>query len=397
MAKRARAADTPRPQVRVANAHTLNNYFSSAPAAPAIPEAARTSLFESNAERGKKVTVTKNGKPCSVYVVYSHADGTLKGGCHGMCHRQFNDYMWFAPASGSANTAAMHTKFLSAYDAYKTAHALKDREACLVHRDILEELRTGRCSECRPDPGYLSPAQRECKEWYDAKRQEMCAIGDGTTPGCSNTNCPERGPDVWCIITANHGTNPKAKHKKTGKPLDLSHYTAWQAQGGVPAMEAEEEQIEDWPCRVCHSLDPTSSSGNRYPDPETMPKGKRRGTDLETKQYAARRHAVIVHPKHQYVDAAKRQIGCCAACKRRVDPGTEPGFDFDHLDESKKSKGGLFGENGGVAGLVGNCANAAVLALVRVFLDAEMALCQLLCANCHARKTCGYEASTTEF
>ena len=390
MPKRARAPDTPRPQVRVVNANTLNNYFS-ASAAPAIPEAARTSLFESNAERGKKVTVLIRGKPRLVYAVYSHDDGTLRGGCHALCHRQFHDYMWFAPASGSAHTAAMHTKFLSAYDAYRTAHALKDREACLVHRDVLEELRTNVCSACRPDPGYMSPAQRACKEWYDAKRQEMCAHNNG----CAHADCPERGPDVWCIITANHGTNPKAKHN--GKPLNLSDFTRWPAHGGVQAMKVEEEQIEDWPCRVCHRLDPTSNSGKRCGDPEDMPEGKSSGTDLEVQQYKARHSAVIKYPKQQYVDAAKRQIGCCAACKRPVEPGTEPGFDFDHLDESKKSKGGLFGEQGGVAGLVANCANAAVLALVRVFLDVEMALCQLLCKNCHARKTCGYEASTTEF
>ena len=75
----------------------------------------------------------------------------------------------------------------------------------------------------------------------------------------------------------------------------------------------------------------------------------------------------------------------------------EPGFDFDHIDESTKSKGGLFGLNGGVAGLVNNQAKAAALALVRDLLDAEMAKCQLLCSNCHHRKTIGYEASTTEF
>ena len=390
MPKRARAPDTPRPQVRVVNANTLNNYFS-ASAAPAIPESARTSLFESNTERGKKVTVLSRGKTYSVYVVYSHGDGTLRGGCHHMCHRQFHDFTWFAPESGSANTAAMHTKFLSAYDAYKTAHALKDREACLVHRTILEELRTTRCSECRHDPGYLGPEARKCKEWYDAKRKEMCAHNKG----CAHADCPERGPDVWCILTANHGTNPKAKH--SGKPLNLSDYAHWPAHGGVQAMIEEAEQIEDWPCRVCHSLDPTSSSGNRCADPETMPKGKSSGIKLEVKEYNARHNAVIKYPKHQYVDAAKRQIGCCAACKRPVLPGTEPGFDFDHLDESTKSKGGLFGERGGVGGLVGNVANAAVLALVRVFLDDEMALCQLLCSNCHARKTWCYEASTTEF
>jgi len=349
--------------------------------------------FRHGPERGKTVTVLKQGKPCSVYVVYEHTDGTLRGGCHHLCPRQFHDYAWFTPRAGSHVTAAKHTKFLSAYDAYKTAHALKDREACLVHRAILEALRTNRCSACRISAGRLSPAVRKCKELWDAKRKEMCARNDG----CAHPDCPERGPDVWPIITADHGTNPKAKHKTTGKPLALSSYKEWAGHGGVPAMEVEAEQIEQWICHVCHALEPTSASGNRCADPTTMPKGKRRGTALETQQYKARHRAVIVHPKQQYVDEAKRRIGCCAACTRPVLPGTEPGFDFDHIDESTKSKGGLFGLNGGVAGLVNNQAKAAALALVRDLLDAEMAKCQLLCSNCHHRKSIGYEASTTEF
>jgi len=148
---------------------------------------------------------------------------------------------------------------------------------------------------------------------------------------------------------------------------------------------------------VCHRLEPTSTSGNRRADLTTMPAGKRSGTKLEKNQYYARRVAVIRHPKQQYVDDAKRRIGCCAACARPVLPGTEPGFDFDHLDESTKSKGGLFGVHGGISNLVNNHVHASALDAVRDLLDAEMALCQLLCSNCHARKTHGYEASTTEF
>jgi hypothetical protein len=394
MSKRARASDTPGPQVGIERVNTLNNYFQPAPADPA-PAPERKSLFESNAERGEKVTVIKNGKPCSVYDFFSHSDGTLKGGCHEMCHRQFHDYMWFAPAAGSSRTAAKHTQFLSAYDSYKTAHALKDREACLVHRTILEALRTTACSECRPDPGYMSPAQRACKEWYDAKRQEVCALNDG----CAHPDCPERGPDVWCVLEADHGTNPKAKHKTTGKPLNLGNYVQWPGHGGVPAMKQEAEQIEKWICRVCHVLEPTGNAGKRYVDPTTMPAGKKGkdSTELETQQSKARHVASIVHPKQQYVDAAKRRLGCCAACARPVLPGTEAGFDFDHMDESTKAKGGLFGLNGGVAGLVNNHAKAAALDAVCDLLDAEMSKCQLLCRNCHARKTWGYEASTTEF
>ena len=344
-------------------------------------------------EGGHLVTVTRDRKPHQVYASYAHADGTLRGGCHNGCRHQFVDLMAFAPLAGAARTAAKRTRFVAAYDAYKAAFANGDRQECAIQRATLEALRTGKCSACRNDPGYLSPAQRACKEWYDAKRREMCTLNNG----CANPDCPERGPDVWRILTADHGTNPKARHPKTNKSVNLSDPKAWPSRGGVPAMEVELKQIESWPCHVCHALEPTSSSGRRYPDPATMPKGKWDGTKPEIAQYNARLKAEIVHPKQQYVDAAKRTIGCCAACKRAVLPGTEAGFEFDHLDESTKSKGGLFGENGGVCGLVHNCAKAAALALVRGLLDAEMSKCQLLCSNCHVRKTYGYPPSTTEF
>jgi hypothetical protein len=346
-------------------------------------------------ERGHLVTVTKDGKPRQVYVSYAHADGTLRGGCHNGCRHQFADLMAFAPLAGAAITAAKHTRFVAAYDAYKRAFANGDQHECALHRATLEALRTHFCHACRPDPGHLSPAVLACKEWYNAKRQELCALNDG----CANPECPERGLDVWRILTADHGSNPKTKHPKTGKPINLGTTSAWPSLGGVPAMEAELRQIESWPCHVCHVLAPTSNQGRRCPDPATMPKGKqgKTSTERERKQYFARSKATIRYPKQQYVDAAKRTMGCCAACARPVLPGTEAAFDFDHLDESTKSKGGLFGKCGGVAGLVQNCAKAAALPLVRGLLDAEMDKCQLLCRNCHVRKTWGYPPSTAEF
>jgi hypothetical protein len=65
-------------------------------------------------------------------------------------------------------------------------------------------------------------------------------------------------------------------------------------------------------------------------------------------------------------------------------------FHFDHRDELTKMMGGLAGKNGGVAGLVNNCANAASLDKIEGVIDAEMAKCDVLCANCHHRKTYGY-------
>ena len=50
-----------------------------------------------------------------------------------------------------------------------------------------------------------------------------------------------------------------------------------------------------------------------------------------------------------------------------------------------------------MAGLVGNCTNAATLEQVEPLLDAEMAKCDLACRNCHARHTWKYEPSATVF
>jgi hypothetical protein len=127
-----------------------------------------------------------------------------------------------------------------------------------------------------------------------------------------------------------------------------------------------------------------------------MPEGRRSGTPLEVQQYDARRHAKIRYPKQQHVDARKRAIGACATCKRAVLPGTEPAFEFNHLDEATKEKGGLFGRHGGVSGLVQNCAKAAALDQVQALLDAEMAKCELLCSNCHHRHTNKYDVEDEE-
>ena len=422
MPKRARS-ETPAPQI-VVNITTLNNYFAAAPAQPPPAEGPK-SLFATNAERYKRVTVVKNGKPCPVYVWCSARDGTLKGGCHGTCTKQFVDIGNFAPADGSSNTQANRIKFDVAHAAYNVEHAAGNRDACIAQRDILERLRTEKCFKCRPDPGHLSPEDRVCKEWYDGMRQAMAAIGDGTTPGCAHSDCPERGAHVWCILTAEHGKNPKKKDAK-GKPVKLSDYCRWGAFGGVPAMIEEAKAIEKWTCHCCAALDPSSSSANRCADPEDMPKGKPSGTKEEVKQYNARHMAVRKYPKQQYVDAAKRRVGKCAYCARPVVAGKEVQFDWHHRDESTKQKGGLFGERGGVAGLVHNCTNAAALEFdtvgafvcieplydaarfakkvgnptgpVKELLDAEMEpKCDPACKNCHHRHTHKYEPSATVF
>ena len=399
MPKRARS-ETPAPQI-VVNTYNITNYFAAAPAQPPPAEGPK-SLFATNAERYKRVTVVKGGKRCSVYVRYSARDGTLNGGCHNVCRKQFVDLDNFAPTDGSSHTQADRTRWDIAYAAYKVEHAAGNRDACIAQRAILERLRTNLCFKCRHDPGYLTPAMRACKEWYDGMRQAMAERNDG----CAHTDCPERGVHVWQILTAEHGKNPKKKDAK-GKPVQLSDYMAWPALGGVPAMMEEAKQIEKWTCHCCAVLDPSSNQSQRCADPEDMPKGKSGGTKEEVKQYQARYKAMRRYPKMQYVDAAKRRVGKCAYCARPVVAGKEVQFDWNHRDESTKEKGGLFGEFGGVSGLVNNHANAAALEFdtvgnptgpVKELLDAEMEpKCDLACKNCHHRHTWKYEPSATVF
>jgi hypothetical protein len=143
-------------------------------------------------------------------------------------------------------------------------------------------------------------------------------------------------------------------------------------------------------CGFCHRLEPTSTAARRCPDPKTMPNGKWDGTEEEVKQYKAKWNANIVHWKHEHVDARKLAVGACRRCERAVTPANVWAFDWDHRDSATKLMGGLAGKRGGVSGLVVNNAVAACIVRTPAFkdvLDAEMDKCDLLCRNCHKRKT----------
>ena len=378
-------------------------------------------------ERGIVTTVKWRKKMRPVDVAVVGADGALKGGCHNCTRCSHADLATeFAPADGDAKKAAKRTKFLEIDRACQEAYAAEDHEAFHVQLRLLVKMRAKTCTNCRGVHKRPSRSEQECKDWWDNKRKEMCSVEKNN--GCHYPDCPVRGAEMWPVISANHGENAKATHtsknRTTGElethPLNLSQYKLWpmKQHGGVEGMKREELQIENWPCLVCHALEPTSDSGRRCTDPALMPPGRRNGTKDEIRQYKKRRKAVVKFPKQQYVDALKRLIGACAHCGRAVVPGTEQAFAFDHLDESTKGKGGIYGAHGGVSGLVNNDTNRAALAFdttsdfepieplydavrlakglgnptgrIRALLDAETALCQLLCNNCHHCKTWGY-------
>ena len=387
------AAVAPAPAQR---RNTINNYFAAAPAAaaaapaPAAATNAATNLFETNTERWKKTTVKKNGKTCSVYVFYSCRDGALKGGCYSTCKHQWVDIARFAPVDGSANTAGSRIKFFAAIAAYEQAYKDGNKAEAETQRAVVEQLRNAKCETCEASAGKVSPAQQACKDEWERLKRDACARNGG----CQNQECPERGEGAWCVLQADHGTNPKQK-KANDEPVTLSDYVWWSGHGGVAAMREEAKQIHQWVCGFCHALEPTSKQGKRCGDPATMPLGKRSGTPEERTQYDARRQALVRYPKQQYVDEVKRSVGACLHCRRPVLRGQETAFHWDHRDEATKCFGRLYGKVGGVAGLVGNCAQAASLDKVQPLLDAEMQpKCDLFCDPCHHRKTHGYPRRT---
>ena len=315
-------------------------------------------------------------------------DGELRAGCkNGNCPRNWLPMSDFEPRDCN-NNARKKARFQQAMEAFKEAYDRRDLDEAREARAIVEETRSAKCSKCCDDFGHMSPNQEACKTWWDDKRKEKCAEQDG----CANPDCPVRGPEMWFVLEGDHVHGKRDEDESKRKVEGLGQYSWWSWNGGVPAMEAELAKGMRFICRCCHSVDELSNQSNRYEDPATMPDGKSNGTEEERRQYHRKWMAKIRYPKQQHVDARKRQIGCCANCRREVPDGKGVvAFDFDHRDESTKriGKGTLAGEKGGVAGIVANHRKDAALDApgVEEALDEEMDKCNLLCRNCHHVKT----------
>ena len=88
-----------------------------------------------------------------------------------------------------------------------------------------------------------------------------------------------------------------------------------------------------------------------------------------------------VSKRRQHVNQKKQSIGMCQTptCPRKVRPGEEYLFDFDHTDPTGQ-KNAANKKLATISNLVGRAAAIHVI-------DAEIQKCRLLCANCHRRIT----------
>ncbi|MDA9633355.1 hypothetical protein N9S81_00285 [bacterium] len=353
---------------------------------------AQSKTFRDNALSETRTKIVKYRGKSKFKVVSKVLNGKLVGGCYNnSCNKACVDMAEFMPRE-SNNTSRKRVWFSTALDSYYAAYNAGEHDEAATQRTLVETYRSGKCPACLNPLGYLSPKIRACKNFYDDTRKAVAAAQGG----CLYPNCCERGLEAWCVLEGDHIHGSKHPDPALRKVHQLSDYTWWSWNGGVPAMRKEVAKGIEWKCRFCHWTDPMSDQANKYSDPETMPKGNRRknATPREIQQYHNRWYATIVYPKQNFVDAHKRNVRtCCLRCARPVVAGEEHCFIFDHRVPSTKMVGAhtLAGEHGGVAGLVHNDSKShATLEIIQPILEREMGLCDLLCVNCDRRKTAKY-------
>jgi hypothetical protein len=387
MSKRSSGASSSREAkvVKVVQHITINNYFApgTAPTPPSGQATEADNLFPIE-ERSQYETVPWKGRTTrNVLTSRAKHDGALVRGCR-VCMRPTRPMVDFAPRESHIHLRDRADFFEALHD-YDVAWKARDVEVARAARAQIEKLAIVNCPSCVRPFGHLTPAAQACKDFLNEVRNAACLAQNG----CLRPDCPERGPAAACVLEGDH-FDPNGELDPANKKVHiLGHYMWWSCHGGVEAMKLEVPKLR-WLCAFCHRLEPTGTATRCRRDPETMPDGKPTGTEEERKQYEAKRHAKIKYPKQQYVDARKLDVGKCCRCDRVVASDNVWAFDWDHRDPATKLMGGLAGKQGGVAGLVNNVSVSACILRTPSFkdvLDAETDKCDLLCHNCHMRKT----------
>jgi hypothetical protein len=331
------------------------------------------------------------------------------GSCCTTCTRAVEvDLEEFAPHESHVNNRR-RPRFLESLAALREEVAKETRDETIVRRLVrqLVETRHANCQHCQETMHNLSPAKQACKDFWEELRRRMCAQQDG----CMHPACQERGMGAVHVLQGDH-INPETKVNA------LSRYTWWSRHGGVAAMKREAGWWVDdsgvwhtrnlqWPCGFCHALEPTTRASNRYTKNDVEDDGKEDGRIVDEGQYNRHLKACVRYPKQRYNDKLKRRVGACADCGRKVTRKNVWAFEWDHRDPRTKvmdphpllEKGC---KRGGVANIVANCAKRSKLrsivqhegieGTVGAWIKHETQKCDLVCANCHKRRTFNYPA-----
>jgi hypothetical protein len=280
-------------------------------------------------------------------------------------------------------------EYLEAIDALQVATAAKDAAAFEAARDAIDRLKTAICAPCRAvdaktkaNPTTVIGACRA--EWERLKAEKFNECGECEATRAIEANhrasFSENAKLYNECVEAEGEAVAERKYPKAERKLEaVSNYPKWSepSMGGVMGMRAEADKCDPL-CRMCHALDPSSSSSNeRRADPAKV---KREDYDTDDQFVRAKRHAKYHMEKRDYVNGLKRAVGRCECpdCPRdgpsggECKEGYEQCYDWDHINEADKKCN--------ISKIV---ADGRCLATCKPEIDAERPKCRLLCKNCH--------------
>jgi Zn ribbon nucleic-acid-binding protein len=270
----------------------------------------------------------------------------------------------FKPKQNPRHEAEFETAFVK-YEAARLTRNVKEMDEA---REVLERRKVATCTHHRAIEAKSNAKGPNC-QGADCNRawQELQATKFAKCGKCGATRAVEA-----------HHVDPKGERDANNKKVhSVSDYPWWACHGGVPALRAEAAKCEPL-CKMCHTIEETSDSGNRCTHPDDYPVVSRKD---DKKAYDARLKAQIKYPKQQYVDNIKRHLKGCAhlGCPGNEGPddwvNNHPQCgDFDHIDRADKKIS--------ISEIVHSLTRVPV-AEWKAAIDKELPKCRLLCKNCH--------------
>ena len=210
------------------------------------------------------------------------------------------------------------------------------------------------CKEEQPDDlKHYEPRSQQCRRCHNeknrmsGKKDEEFILKLKLGAKCSKCNY-DGPPETLEFAYKNH----KDKHRRRGsnKATPPGTMSRIMLEAALPKLHLL--------CAYCRRLDTKAANH-----------GKPRAMSLNAKRCQKERESRL-----ETVNREKLRRQQCTTCKRQVSVDNLCAFDFDHIDRSNKIAG------------VGEMANRRCYTVEDIEL--EMRKCQLLCACCHAVKSC---------
>jgi hypothetical protein len=286
----------------------------------------------------------------------------LRGVCnHKSCRKKEQPIFAFCPVADRKRAA-----FDQAVEDFEIAATEGEVELAATYASAVRGLMTTLCAHDRAIAAKTHTEGNSKVAACKAAWEELKITTFSTCGKCGATRA----------IEANHVDPKGLLDPKNKKVHAVSCYCWWACHGGVTELQKEAAKCEPI-CRMCHTVEETSSAGNRVQHPDTYPVVRAKD---DKKAYHARNNAQTVYPKQQYVDAIKRHLGGCAHLHCPGDGPTDWANehpqcgDLDHVDETDKEIR---------IAKIANSTKKVPVAEWKAAIDKELRKCRLLCKNCH--------------